>query len=125
LVLDAFSSDAIPMHLITREAVALYRERLTDDGLIAIHISNRHLALGPVIARLAADASTVVRERVDPSDPRLIADGVRTASHLVVMAPAERNLGTIARDTRWKTGTVGADTPLFTDDFSNVLGTLR
>src|SRR5690606_18454711 len=55
LVLDAFSSDAIPMHLITREAVALYRERLTDDGLIAIHISNRHLALGPVIARLAAD----------------------------------------------------------------------
>ena len=53
LVLDAFSSDAIPVHLLTAEAFALYRERLTGSGVIAIHISNRHLDLRPVVRAAA------------------------------------------------------------------------
>src|SRR5687767_16040248 len=56
IVLDAFSSDAIPAHLITREAVALYFQKLAEDGVIAIHISNRYLDLRPVIIALANDA---------------------------------------------------------------------
>jgi hypothetical protein len=53
LVLDAFSGDAIPVHLLTREAFALYRQHLRDDGVLAVHISNRHLNLAPVVSRIA------------------------------------------------------------------------
>ena len=54
LVLDAFSGDAIPVHLLTREAFGLYRTHLKEGGVLAVHISNRHLDLGPVVAGLAA-----------------------------------------------------------------------
>ncbi|AOS43281.1 hypothetical protein Verru16b_00324 [Lacunisphaera limnophila] len=53
LILDAFSGDAIPIHLLTREAMALYLARLKPGGLIAVHISNRHLDLRPVVEGLA------------------------------------------------------------------------
>jgi hypothetical protein len=53
LLLDAFSGDAIPVHLLTREAVALYRAHLKPDGILAVHISNRHLDLRPVVEGLA------------------------------------------------------------------------
>jgi hypothetical protein len=56
LVVDAFSSDAIPFHLITREALALYLRKVCQDGLICFHISNRYVDLEPVLARLAEDA---------------------------------------------------------------------
>jgi hypothetical protein len=55
LVIDAFNGDSIPVHLLTREAVALYRDRLKPGGLIALHISNSHLDLRLVVARIAAD----------------------------------------------------------------------
>jgi spermidine synthase len=53
LILDAFSGDAIPVHLLTREAMALYLAHLRSGGIIAIHISNRHLDLRPVVEGLA------------------------------------------------------------------------
>lgn len=53
LVLDAFSSDAVPMHLLTQEAFRVYEKHLKPDGVIAVHISNRHLDLQPVVARAA------------------------------------------------------------------------
>jgi hypothetical protein len=56
LVLDAFSGDAIPTHLLTREAFAVYRRHLAPDGVIAVHISNRHLSLAPVVREIAKDA---------------------------------------------------------------------
>ena len=59
LAIDAFSSDAIPVHLLTREALALYRSRLAADGVIAWHISNKYLDLRPVLEALAADAGLV------------------------------------------------------------------
>src|ERR671920_1495297 len=55
IVADAFSSDAIPVHLMTREAIDLYLDKLREDGAIAIHISNRHLELEPVLGDLARD----------------------------------------------------------------------
>jgi hypothetical protein len=55
LAVDAFSGDSIPVHLLTREAVALYLERLEPDGVIALHVSNRYLDLRPVVGRIAAD----------------------------------------------------------------------
>ncbi|MBI2477981.1 MAG: fused MFS/spermidine synthase [Planctomycetia bacterium] len=53
IALDAFSGDAIPAHLLTREAFAEYLRHLNDDGVIAVHISNRHLDLTPVIGGMA------------------------------------------------------------------------
>ena len=70
LVLDAFSSDAIPAHLLTREAVALYQDRLVKDGVLAVHVSNNHLDLVPLVHNLSRDAgmtSRVVRAGGDHS----------------------------------------------------------
>jgi hypothetical protein len=64
LVLDAYTSDAIPLHLITREAVKIYVDHLAPGGLLAFHISNRYFDLAPVIARLAADAGLTCRVAV-------------------------------------------------------------
>ena len=55
LVVDAFSGDSIPVHLLTREAVELYRQRLKPGGVIALHVSNSHLELAPVVGRIAAE----------------------------------------------------------------------
>ncbi|HEX8926917.1 MAG TPA: fused MFS/spermidine synthase, partial [Terriglobales bacterium] len=71
LVVDAFSGDAIPLHLLTKEALALYRRHLAPDGIIAFHISNQHVNLGPPIALLAASAGMQVRRIANLSnDPR-------------------------------------------------------
>lgn len=56
LVVDAFSGDAIPLHLLTAEALALYRKHLAPGGIVAFHISNQHVNLGPAIALLARNA---------------------------------------------------------------------
>jgi hypothetical protein len=56
LVLDAFSSDAIPVHLLTREALALYQRKLRPSGALAVHVSNQYLDLAPVLASLAGEA---------------------------------------------------------------------
>src|SRR5262249_58801214 len=56
IVIDAFSSDAIPQHLLTREALRLYLSKLAPDGLLAFHISNRYMDLQPILGDLAGDA---------------------------------------------------------------------
>jgi SAM-dependent methyltransferase len=61
LVIDAFSGDAIPIHLLTREALAIYRRHLARGGILAFHISNRHVDLEPAIALLGASADMEVR----------------------------------------------------------------
>ena len=62
LVIDAFSSDAIPLHLLTREALQLYLSKLTDDGILAFHVSNRYLNLHPVLANLAAEGELTTKD---------------------------------------------------------------
>ena len=69
LVLDAFSSDSIPMHLITREAVALYLRKLAPDGRLLFHISSRNLDLRQVVGTLAADAGLVADSALMPRGP--------------------------------------------------------
>ena len=60
LAVDAFSGDSIPVHLLTREAVELYLQRIKPGGVIALHVSNRYLDLRPVVARIAADLALEV-----------------------------------------------------------------
>jgi len=67
LMVDAFSSDAIPIHLLTREAFAVYGRRLTPDGLLMVHVTNRFLDLDPVVAaNAAAGGWRALRIRYDP-----------------------------------------------------------
>ncbi len=123
LILDAFSSDAIPVHLLTREAFALYLENLAPAGLIALHISNRNLDLGPVVATLVADAGLVGRSQTQV--PPLEAQrSYRNAATWVVVARSEKDLGALAADPRWRRMTPGTAPP-WTDDFSNLVGALR
>ena len=123
IVLDAFSSDAIPIHLITAEALGLYLSRLAPGGALAFHISNRHLAIAPVLARLAVSHALTVRlqqHKVDQSiTPELF------SSDWMVMARNAADLGSLATDPRWRTPAIPTSTPLWTDDFSNILSVLR
>ena len=69
IAVDAFSSDSIPVHLITREALAVFARHLAPDGVVAFHVSNRFLQLAPVVAQLAADAGLeAVDIHDDPED---------------------------------------------------------
>ncbi len=126
IVLDAFSSDVIPAHLLTREAVAIYESRLKSRGLLAFHVSSRFFDLPPVIARLAADRGLVAYVRHDedlPPDKRAEA---KRASTWVVVARDQRDLGQLARSApRWIRLSANAAKPLWTDDYRNVLGALH
>jgi hypothetical protein len=120
IILDAFSSDAIPMHLITREAVALYLEKLAPGGAIAFHISNRHLDLQPVIARIARDAGLDGRYRAHytTADER---KQWQAPSEWVLVAHEKAHLSGIADDPLWQPLTVNPRVGLWTDDFSNIV----
>jgi spermidine synthase len=123
LVVDAFSSDAIPMHLLTREALALYRSRLAPDGVVAWHISNRYLDLRPVLEGLAKDAGLNALIRDDSQIPEK--SGGRLPSTWVVMTADDRTCASIGLDERWTPLRSGRRPQLWTDDFSNVLSVVR
>lgn len=122
LVIDAYSSDAIPLHLMTREAMRLYLDRLAPDGVLAFHISNRYFNLAPVLGRLARDAELLARVQHDSVEGD---EGVlgKLPSTWVTVARGELALGSLAKDKRWR-DIPASDTPLWTDDFSNLLSTL-
>ena len=123
IVLDAFSSDAIPVHLMTDEAIALYLSRLAPGGALAFHITNRHLVLAPVLARLAAHHGLAARFQQHHATAAATLLG-QFSSDWIVMARSERDLGPLAADARWLTPRVPDGTPLWTDDFSNIVSVL-
>jgi hypothetical protein len=121
IMADAFSSDAVPVHLITREALALYRAKLREHGIVAFNVSNSYVDLEPVLGNLAHDASMAC---VAQQDRRSGKDGVpeTDASDWVVMARHTRDLRAVAsgwHDCRRSPGTTS-----WTDDYSNLLGAL-
>ncbi|MCH2361057.1 MAG: fused MFS/spermidine synthase [Pirellulales bacterium] len=74
LVIDAFSSDSIPAHLLTVEAMEIYQRVVKDDGLIALHLSNNHLNLLPVVVNAADHLRLAVRAFKTPGNPEVAAD---------------------------------------------------
>jgi hypothetical protein len=124
LVLDAFSSDAIPVHLLTAEAIQGYLEHLTPDGVLAIHISNRYFDLGPVVAELADHAGLTARRRID-APPIEVQDTGRWSSDWVVLATDLAALGELTPETGWVPLPADGDTRLWTDDYSDLLGAFR
>lgn len=123
LLIDAFTSDAIPVHLLTREAVRLYADRLEAGGVLGVHISNRYLDLEPVIGRIVADLGLSARLRHDGNVSAAEAAEGKTPSVWVAAARRPGDLGPIASDARWRDLRVGA--ALWTDDFSNIAGAFR
>jgi spermidine synthase len=123
LVADAFSSDAIPTHLLTREALRLYRSKLRDGGVLAFHISNRFLELEPVLGDLARDAGLACFAQKEPHRVRGRPRG-KIPSHWVAMSESRSDLGRLASDRRWhRCRLAGSDA--WTDDFSRPLAALK
>ena len=125
IILDAYSSDAIPVHLITREALALYREKLAPGGAIAFHISNLYFDLAPVVSALAADAGMVTRRMHDspiaPADDSL----GKWASEWMAVARDTADFGVLTRDPRWVSDRGKSSATVWTDDFSSTLSALK
>jgi len=122
---DAFSSDAVPIHLLTRQALELYLSKLADGGLIVFNVTNRYVDLEPVLGALADDAGLVCISQKE--DARMISKSEeiqgKVAAHWVVMAHNDSDLGMLAKNRSWKKVPPG---PVeWTDDYSNLLGVFR
>ncbi|HEX6047580.1 MAG TPA: fused MFS/spermidine synthase [Pyrinomonadaceae bacterium] len=122
IVLDAFNSDAIPIHLMTREAIALYTSKLATGGLLAFHVSNRSLRLADVLAVLAKHHNLTSISGVDPAQ-----DVVRgkDPSEWVVMARQSPAFDSLAGKHRWRPLEARTEADAWTDDFSNILRVFR
>ncbi|HEY6826946.1 MAG TPA: fused MFS/spermidine synthase [Gemmatimonadaceae bacterium] len=123
LLVDAFSSDAIPTHLLTREALSLYRQRLAEDGIIAWHISNRYLDLRPVLQGLAADAGMTALIMSDQRIPK--ESGGRFPSVWVAMSAGPQTVASLRSDARWQPLRSPRPPIVWTDERSDVLSVLR
>ncbi|MGH3142064.1 MAG: fused MFS/spermidine synthase, partial [Gaiellales bacterium] len=123
-VLDAFSSDSVPVHLLTREAVELYLRKLSPGGLMAFHISNRYLDLRPVISGNARSLGLPGLSQSYVVTRAAARDGA-SSSIWVLVARDLAALGKLVDDPRWKPLDARAGQPVWTDEFSNILSVVR
>jgi hypothetical protein len=121
ILLDAFSSDAIPIHLLTIEAIRLYLSKLAPDGMIAFHISNRYLNLRPILQNVADQLGLVTRFDLDKG----IMPRFKNKSLWMVLARDKASLGGLMTDARWTSSDPDPSEPVWTDDYSSVLSLLR
>ena len=119
VVLDAFSSDAIPVHLLTREAMQVYADRLTADGSLVVHISNRIFDLDPVLQSVADDLGWFAVKGVGAGSE----EDDATLSEWVVLTPDEELAGRLTQQPGW--GDLSADPVAWTDDYASVLSILK
>jgi hypothetical protein len=127
LILDAFSSDAIPVHLVTKEALELYLRKLSPDGVMAFNISNRYLDIAPMLAALARQLGLEARMAAEAGSRSGVGRDteMRYAATWVVMARNPRDLGVIATAESWSPLPDPGGIQAWTDAFSNVLSVLR
>jgi len=124
LILDAFSSDAIPVHLLTREALAIYLQKLAPGGVVLFHISNRYVQLEPVVANLALDAgAAALIEEYEPTSEDEATVGA-SSSTWVAVARRSADLGSLTTDDRWRPPNPDARVGVWTDDYSDIFRTL-
>jgi hypothetical protein len=121
IVLDAFSSDAIPMHLLTREAIHLYFSRLRSEGVVAVHISNRYLKLEPVLAALAERDGLFALASLDDRLSAMETNVGKFPSHWVVMARTAQPLAKLVGHPGWRAPDYKPRVGVWTDDYSNIL----
>ena len=124
IVLDAFTSDAIPAHLLTREALALYLRKLRPSGAVAFHISNRYVDLRPVLIALANDARVpgALGDKDATEEQRI---KLYYGSRWIVMAKSPATLATLVRQDGWIPLPPTPAARVWTDDYSDLLSVLR
>lgn len=129
IVLDAFSGDSIPMHLVTKEALALYTRKLAPGGIIAFHVTNLYFNLAPTLGNLARDAKLTAYIGNDSFLTQAQIDSGKLPSIWVVMAHQTGDLSPLlASNTatfRWQPPPDRPNARLWTDDYSNLLGIMK
>ncbi|MEE2887168.1 MAG: fused MFS/spermidine synthase [Planctomycetota bacterium] len=126
IILDAFSSDAIPVHLLTKEAVRLYLEHLKPGGILAFHVTNRYLDLPPVLASVAHQLGVVAVSRDDsviPEPERI--QRRKFPTEYVAIAKTKDDLRNLADNPDWSILTSSDETEAWTDDYSNLFKILK
>ncbi|MBR0751444.1 fused MFS/spermidine synthase [Bradyrhizobium jicamae] len=119
IIVDAYSSDAIPIHLATEEAMEIYKEKLAPQGAVVMHVSNRHLELASVIVGIADanDMKSWVYSEDSGRDNEYI-----FSTSVVVSAREEADVGKLASSDVWAETEADEKQRVWTDDYSNVLG---
>jgi hypothetical protein len=125
IALDAFSGDSIPLHLMTREALALYLRKLAPGGMLAFHISSLYLRLAPTLGALAHDAGLVCLIADDTGASEAQMDAGKFPSTWLVMARSRADLGMLGTDARWTPVEIRPGARVWTDDFSNLLTVIK
>lgn len=123
LVLDAFSSDAIPAHLLTYEAIQLFRSRLAKDGLLAIHVSNSHLELAPLVHRISDAAGLTARTLRSEGNQ----DDCTNTAEWILVTEADNDIWDSQQFRSAKTLTAKqlSEAPFWTDQHHNLVSVLR
>ena len=119
IALDAFSSDAIPVHLLTREAFAGYLSRLAPNGVIVVHVSNRHMELASVVSAVGAAEGLVAYAKQDDQANEFLKD-YRANAQVIVLANSIADFGNLPSRPGWMPLAVPT-IDVWTDDYSNVL----
>ncbi len=120
LVMDAFNSDAIPVHLLTVEALSLYKQKITSDGVILVNISNRHLRILPVLTGAGRKLDMIVLYKSQAANSRL----GQLSSEWALLTTNERLAGSLLGKPGWHFVT-DAETQLWTNDYSNLMPLLK
>ncbi|MGL4973963.1 MAG: spermidine synthase, partial [Bosea sp. (in: a-proteobacteria)] len=125
IIVDAFSSDAIPVHLLTSEAIALYQSKLTPHGVVALHISNRNMELGSVVSQTAAlhGFSTWIKDGGHGQTQEL-ASAMKIAPHVAVIARSEKDVGPLPTVDGWKAAPATGKVKPWTDDYADIPGAI-
>ena len=122
LIVDAFTSDSVPVHLLTQQAIKLYFSKLKDDGVVLLHISNRNLEMRSMLSTSAAELSLAALYRQEQPKPEDL-DKMITPSEVVLLAKHESAFGMLPTMEGWKKPEPGP-TPAWTDDYSNIFGAM-
>jgi len=122
LALDAFSSDAIPVHLLTREAFEIYFRQMKSDGVLAVHISNRYLDLRPVVEKLAAHFKVNVVTISDDNEPDW---WIYATTWMLVTKDPEFLKGDRIRDVAEEPKSDNKSSPLWTDDYASLYSIMK
>jgi hypothetical protein len=123
IIVDAFSSDAIPIHLLTREAMATYLKKLSPHGMVVMHVSSRHLELASVVAGIAA-ANGLTTLLSDEGDPDEEAHPYKFGATVAAVARSEEDFGSLAQSRHWTPKAADPGQWVWTDDYCNIVGAM-
>lgn len=122
IVLDAFSSDSIPVHLLTREAFGLYFDRLAPGGVVLVHVSNRYMTLEPVVAAVAGSLGAACEGREHRPGEEDVELATLPSTWVVVTPPGGERL---RLPPSWTPSAVPAGTPVWTDAYSDLVSVIE